>query len=175
MSYGEGEQRSESDDENRTSDVAVLQSGREEARIVLDHQLQMLDDMHTKAVRTIRITVLVLGLVLSATAFPEARGFRNAFTLSGVGTLSVAILSGLVVYSAPDPKVGVGPLYLSDIRTGEYGEAEWLDALIAGYEEWITDMQDLNRSNARLLGYTRGLLGLGVGLLLVGLFVGIVG
>lgn len=175
MAGDESERRIESDEGERTSDVEVLRSGREEARIVLDHQLQMLDDMHTKAVRTVRITVLVLGLALSATAFPDATKFSNWFTLIGVGTLAVAILSGLVVYTAPDPKVGVGPLYLSELRTSGYDESEWFGALIEGYEEWIVDMEELNRSNARLLGYTQGLLGLGVVLLLAGFLVGIAG
>lgn len=156
------------------SHVEVLRSGREEARIVLDHQIQLLDGLQTKAVRTVRVTGLVFGLVLSAGTLPGASRFVNEFTLAGAGTLALTLLSGLVTYSASDPEVGVGPQQLADARTGEYDEAEWFDALVTGYEDWIMEMKELNDGNARMLTYTQVLLGIGVFLLTIGTLVEIV-
>ncbi|WP_135823540.1 hypothetical protein [Halorussus ruber] len=171
MADGEPACRDVADDESRKSDVAVLRSGREEARVVLNHQLDALSDLHTKAVRTVRITGVVLGLVLSAATLPGARRFANGFTLAGVGALAVTLLTGLVAYSASDPKVGIGPQYLSNIRTGNYGEEEWFDALVSGYENWIEEMEELNDGNARMLTVTQLCLGVAVMLLATGVLV----
>lgn len=104
-------------DYSQSEDVEVLRSSREEARTVLDHQIQLLSEIHAKALRTIRITVLVLGVILSSTAFPETRQFVNWLTVAGVTSLVFAILSGLVAYTASNPNFGTSPDYLFDVRT----------------------------------------------------------
>ncbi|USZ66831.1 hypothetical protein NGM10_08810 [Halorussus salilacus] len=154
--------------EEREGDVEVLQSGREEARIVLDHQLRFLSEIHTKALRTVRITILVFGLVLSATAFPRSEQYLNAFTVAGVGSLAMSILFGLVTYSVSNSQLGVGPNYLLDARTMSYRESEWLDLLLSGYSEWIADMERLNDSTIVALTTTQLFLGVGIVLLVVG-------
>lgn len=160
----------EKDSEEESEDVAVLQTGREEARTVLDHQIRLLSEMHTKALRTVRITVLVLGVILSSTAFPGTRQFVNWLTIGGVASLVVAIVSGLVAYTASDPSFGTSPEYLSDVRTNDYDETAWLGTLLEGYEDWIRSMEELNDGNARLLTYTQVFLGLGVLLVATGIF-----
>lgn len=170
MADGETARR-DRDDENRQSDVEVLRSRCKEARVVLNHQLEALSDLHGKAIRTVRITGVVFGLVLSAATLPGARRFANGFIFAGIGALAVTLLVGLVAYSASDPKVGIGPRYLSGIRTGNYSEVEWFDALVGGYENWIVEMEELNDGNARMLTFTQVLLGIAVVLLAVGVSV----
>jgi hypothetical protein len=169
MAGGETERLDEATERKVNSDVDVLRSGREEARVVLDHQLQLLSEIHTKAMRTVRITILVLSVVLSAAAFSEARRFVNWSTVAGVGCLAGAILTGLVTYSASDPDFGAGPDYLLSARTSTYDKTDWLELLIEGYEDWIHDMEELNDGNARMLTYTQMFLGIGVVLIAVGI------
>lgn len=168
MAGSENERRG-GGNENERSDVDVLRSGREEARVVLDYQLQLLSEMHTKAMKTVRVTVLVLGVVLSATTFPEARRFINWFTVAGVGCLAGSFLLGLVTYSASDPDFGVGPDYLFDVGTSTYDSRDWLRLLLQGYENWIQAMEELNDGNARMLTYTQLFLGIGVALIAAGI------
>jgi len=106
---GDGNERRDEDDERTVeSDVEVLRSGREEARVVLDHQLQLLSETHTKALRTVRITGVVFGLILSTATFLNVSRFVNILTIGGVGCLVLAILSGLVTYNTSSPEFGVG-------------------------------------------------------------------
>lgn len=172
MADSESERRGRNPDE-REGDVEVLRSGREEARVVLDHQLQFLSEMHTKALRTVRITILVFGLVLSATAFPRSEQYLNPFTVAGIGSLASSILFGLVTYSVSNSQLGVGPNYLLDARTMSYRESEWLDLLLSGYSEWIEDMERLNDSTIVALTTTQIFLGIGVVFLVLGFISGL--
>jgi hypothetical protein len=133
----------------------------------------MLSEMHTKALRMVRITVLVFGLVLSASTLPETARYVNRFTVAGIGSLALSILLGLVTYSISNAELGVGPNYLLDAQTMSYEEAEWLDVLLGGYREWIADMERLNRSNTLALTVTQTVLGIGVVLLTVGFSAGL--
>lgn len=154
------------------SDVEVLRSGREEAQVVLDHQLQLLAETHKKAMWTVRITGIVFGLVLSSATLPNASQFTNGFTISGLGCLVLAFLFGVVTYSASDPEFGVGPEYLLDARAESYTESEWFDVLLNGYRNWIERMKRLNANNSKLLTVTQLFLGFGIVLLVTGIAVG---
>lgn len=173
MAGGETERRDEAVEENVNSDVEVLRSGREEARVVLDHQLQLLSETHAKAIRTVRITGIVFGLVLSTATLLNATQFVNGFTIGGIGSLVLAILFGLITYSASRPEFGVGEEYLLDARGESYSESEWFDVLLDGYREWIDYMEDLNDRNLKLLTYTQSFLGLGIVLLTAGVTIAV--
>lgn len=174
MADDDSARQSEPDGEAVASDVEVLRSGREEARVVLDSQLQVLTELQTKAMKTVRTTVLVLGLVLSATTLPGAKRFVNWLVVSGVGSLVVGIILGLGTCSGSNPEVGIGTPYLRTVRRTSYDESKWLDVLLGGYESWIEGMEDLNETNARLLVYTQMFVGIGVVLLAIGFVVGVV-
>ena len=62
---------SESVGDGETSDVDVLRSACSESRAVLDEQLQKLADIGDKAIWTVRSSVLVLGLVVSAASLGD--------------------------------------------------------------------------------------------------------
>lgn len=166
-----GKSSGHADDEKAASEIEVLRSGRDEARVVLNHQLQLLSETHTKAIRTVRITGIVSGLVLSTATFLEASQFVNIFTIGGIGCLVLAILSGLVTYSTSGPEFGVGTRYLLDARTESYDEPEWFNVLLDGYRQWIGEMEQLNATNSRLLAATQLFLGFGVLLLTAGVTV----
>ena len=168
MAGGEIERREEAVEESESSDVEVLRSGREEARVVLDHQLQLLSEMHTEAFRTVRLTVLVPGLLVSVTTLPDADRFVNLFTIVGGSCLLLAILFGLGAYSVSNPTIGIGTGYLRDVREVPYCESEWLNLLLRGYQRWIETVERSNRCNMLALVVTRLFLGGGIVLIAVG-------
>lgn len=137
------------------TDVETLRTTREEARLVLDHQLRVLDEIDRKSTRTVRITFLVLGAVFSVATLTNISPFVNSFSAFGVVSLIVSTLTGLATYTASNPSAGPGPRYLRDATETPYEEDEWLVVLLAGYHEWILDVDELNASNARLLAVTR--------------------
>lgn len=131
--------------------VETLRSARDEARTTLNHQLSALDDIDDRAMRTVRIALVVVGLLISATTLDGVRRFVNAVTVSGAVALVVCILTGLSTYSATDPEAGTDPDYLVETLDAPFSEKEWLSTLVAGYAEWIEDARALNETNAQLL------------------------
>lgn len=121
-------------------DKETLEKTCEEARTALDHQIDLLRDMDDKAMRSVRITLLTLGIFLSASAFPGSLRFFNLITISGVGSLVISILFGLITYSASEPSFGIGKSYAEEIRTTAYTEEEgWKCSLRGtrnGVERW---------------------------------------
>ena len=152
----------------RGTAAEILRTTRDEARTVLNHQIDTLNDIDDKAMRTVRITLVVVSVLFSATTLHGAGQFVNVLTGAGTACLVASILVGLVTYSSSGPESGIGPTYLTDARAGSYSEREWLVVLLAGYAEWIEDMERLNQANARLLSLTQGCTGLGVLLLALG-------
>ena len=148
--------------------IETLRTSQIEARSVLDQQLSTLSDIDEKALRTVRIALLLLGIVLSATAFPDRAVFVIWLTIPGIVSISVSILFGLLTYTSPDPTVGPSTDFFEDVRVEPYSEAEWRTLLISGYVEWIGDVEELNSSNARTLIFSQLSLGIGVAFLTTG-------
>lgn len=113
---------------------------REEARYVIDEQLQTLRDTDRKAQATARITALVLGLVVSGISFAEDPTILTGpWMVAGVafwvGSLAVAVLT----YSIDRPSYGVGPGYFDATLAGLSTKEELEDDLLARYADWIDD------------------------------------
>jgi hypothetical protein len=148
--------------------VETLRITQAEAREVLSQQVETLSDIDGKAMRTVRIALIVFGIVVSATTFPKGIAFLNWITVCGILSLTLSIVCGIVTYEASNPAVGIGPEYLEEARTIPYTEAEWRALLIAGYEEWVTDIERQIKSNARTLLLAQLFLGIGVVLFTIG-------
>ena len=148
--------------------IETLRSAHSEACEVLAQQVETLSDIDDKALRTVRIALIVFGIGLSATAFPNGTAFLNWITVGGMVSLTLSVLFGIVTYGASNPPVGVGPEYLDEARTTPYTEAEWRDLLVSGYDEWITDVERQIQSNARTLLLAQLFLGCSVVLLATG-------
>lgn len=143
-------------------EIETLRITREESRTALDHQLQKLTDIDDKAMRTVRITLVTLGILASATALEVGPDYVNHFTVGGIIALVMSILFGLLTYSASVPKMGIGRGYYEDILQEDYTEEEWLEVLIAGYDEWQTETAATVEDSVRLLNWTELFLAIGV-------------
>lgn len=80
--------------------VETLRVTQAEAREVLAHQLETLSDIDDKAMRTVRIALVVFGIVLSASTFPNGTAFVNWVTVGGAVSLILSILCGIGTYGA---------------------------------------------------------------------------
>lgn len=144
------------------TDVETLRTTREEARLVLDHQLQVLNEIDRKAIRTVQVVLVLLGLVGTTATVVEVRHLLNPLSLGGLLSLVGALVLGLLTYTASNPETGVGSRYLQDSLEEAYEELEWLAVLLKGYGEWLDRMERINARNARLLTWTQTLTVLGV-------------
>lgn len=157
-----------------TPDVEALRATREEARQVVDHQIAYLNDIDDRAMRTVRIGVVVLAAFASAVKLGDDAVVSDPASVAGVVTavgavlLTGAIVSGVLTYSVSDPDFGIGAADVREARRVDGAEAAWLRVLLRGYEEWIAENNRVNRRDATYLWWSQFLLAGGVALLSTG-------
>lgn len=133
------------DDEQ--ANVAVLRSACIESRTVLDDQLGEFSDIGDKALWTVRTSMIVLGVVVSAASLGDARTLRQlhpeiqVLGVAGVVLLIAASVYGLGTYFGADRIRGISPEYRRRAREGQLSEHDWRRALLHGYDEWIAEME----------------------------------
>lgn len=114
-----------------------------EAREVVDSQIGVLSDLDDKAMWTLRMSVLVFGLLLTALSLAvraevgDLERFVNLFTVLGVGALLNGMLFSVVAYTHTEFKPGpsgrdVRNLLEQDLEVGRYRES-----VLRSYEHWI--------------------------------------
>lgn len=157
--------------ESETSDIEALRLTREESRIVLDHQIALQKDLDDKALRTVRLALVLIALVVSVAQLMEPSQVTppEMGTLLSVGAgvlgLSIAVFVGLGVYVETDVPFGVGPGHRREVTTQAYSEMGWLVVLLAEYDEWTDDARAANGVNALWLGRAQASMAIGVGYL----------
>lgn len=155
-----------SNDRSYPRRVESLRKMHNEARDVLDHQIRIVDDVNDKATRTVRITSLLLGVVVSGGSLVgDPAQFINQGTKWGSLSLVLSIVLGTFTYSVSSPELGPGPRDIERVRESVYREDEWLVVTLASYEDWIAQTDWIGRYNGAFL--TLAQLSLGVGLLLL--------
>lgn len=151
-------------------DPETLQVQREEAKDVLQQQNEKLRDIDDKALRTVRITVLLIGVLLSTLQFfGGSTSSVNAFTVFGSWSLVFSVVSGVFTYSVSGPYFGPGSQYVDRVLDRTPSKADWEETLLRGYADWMDSMRELNDTNAKLLLLTQALLVTGVVLVTYGL------
>lgn len=143
-----------------TSDIEALRVTREESRIALEHQIAMQKDLDEKALRTVRLSLVLLALIVSVAPLmdPDRVTSLDIETLlsvaAGVLALSITVFIGLGVYVETDVPVGIGPGHRR-VQTQAYTEREWLDVLLDEYDDWTDDATASNDLNALWLSRAR--------------------
>lgn len=135
-------------------DKEALQTVRRESREVLTERIRLLRDLDDKAMRTVRTSVLFIGLVISAIQVSDG-SFSSVSTSSpsfqigvgGVTFLLISIILGVYTYSASEPDFGVSDGHRSDVVEGEFSEKEWLLFQLGEYNEWIRNMREMTEKN----------------------------
>lgn len=146
----------------------AYQTQIEEARCVLDHQIAKVRDIDDKALRTVRIAVLFLGLVFSVTQLDSSSSFVNELTILGGSVLVVSIGFGVLTYTVSEPDLGPGPSYVDELLDSDPDPEEWDATLLAGYGDWMEDTHEVNEENAFWLLCTQASLVIGVTLIGIG-------
>lgn len=143
------------------SDIEALRVAREESRAVLDHQLALLNDLDDKAMRTVRTAVILLGILVSAAgiAGPDTIATlprtSTLFFGAGIGGLFGTIFAGIGTYTTSDMEFGIGPVHRDEVVSWEYSEREYLGLVLAGYDEWTSEMRAVTADNANFVFRTQ--------------------
>lgn len=156
--------------ENQEIEIETARGIHEEARTVLDHQTQLLNDIDDKAARTVRITILLVGAILGVATFGEQGeiSFTNPYILWGSVYLISSIALGMKTYNVSDPYLGPNPRDMDDLMKEETEKEMLLFLVKEGYRDWIYRMDFLNRENGLYLDLTQVSLILGIIILMMG-------
>jgi hypothetical protein len=130
-----------------------------ELRDVLDTQQSLMDDIDDKALRTVRITALLLGVVVPAAGL-AAVTFQPLLAAVGVLALVLSAITGVLTYGESDLVVGPSGEYAVSLATGE-GEGWELDFLVE-LASWTESNAADIANNGRLLFYTQALFVVGI-------------
>lgn len=134
-------------EERNAGDVEVLRSACAESRAVLDDQLDELSAIGDTALWTVRTSMIVLGIVVSAASLGDTNAL-SAFHWSvrgvagfGVLALLTASLYGLGLYVVMDRIRGVGTEYRRRAVADGLDERAWRLVLLEGYDDWVATME----------------------------------
>jgi len=167
-------EENEMNESSREHDLEALRTTHQEARIVLDHQIQTFNDVDNKAAKTSQLVGVLLGLLFTAGSFlTQATGFDvspylNTFT--GIGTVSLVIsfIFALLTYSTNKIETGVGPSDINRLIDKRYSEKGWLILLLRSEAVWMQENEKSMNRNAVLLTISHLFLILAVVLLVIG-------
>lgn len=150
---------------NDPSDIEIARTAHSEARTVLDHQINTLNDIDDKALSTVRITIVLTGAIIGVASFGggDDIALNNPYIIWGSVNLILSILIGIITYSVTEPYTGTSPNDLETLLNNTEDELDMLSFLVKeGYKEWIEEAANLNSTNAKILELTQFALATGL-------------
>ncbi|MFB6141575.1 MAG: hypothetical protein ABEJ26_14205 [Halosimplex sp.] len=158
------------------SEADALNVARADARRSLDQTIRTIRDIDETAMSTLRIDLVIIGLVLTAvTSVPATLRLGNLVSVFGFVSLLASALLALVTNVGSSYPTGVSADYLREFRASSWTEREWNEWMIREYESWLADASQMADGDARALFYTQLTLASGIVLLIVGILLGVTG
>lgn len=122
----------------------------EEGRRVLEAQKSDINDLDDKALRTVRITALLLGVGAAGARALSPRAIHSGVGLLSLGSFSLSLVFGVRVYSQSTEVIGPSADYLGRLRRDSVS-ADWEQDLLVQFHGWIDENQTIVERNAYLL------------------------
>lgn len=131
-----------------------LEDGVAEARKTLNTQIDNLNDLDTKAVRILRVNVLLIGILLSALTFSAKtdtvsfEGFLNIYLGAGIFLLLSSTATAGLTYTASDFRVEMSKPNLQTMLDQDLTSHELHLVLTKSYAKWINGNQSTEILNS---------------------------
>lgn len=145
-------------DERSEYDVESLRVTRAEAREALNHQIDALNDIDDKAAHTLRLNVLLFGIVLtlasvmaSSDSTPAIGRMVNGLVVAGAVASAVSMLTSIWAYTSRTYRPGTGPSDVRGFLSHNPPEGELLAVLLDNYAAWMERNSRLNRRDGFIL------------------------
>lgn len=122
----------------------------EEGRHVLEAQKSDIDDMDDKALRTVRVTALLLGVGATGVRVIGIPSIDGTIAGSSLASFLLSLLFGVTVYNESNELIGPKADYLGRLRRNDLS-APWEQDLLVQFEGWIADNQTIVERNGYLL------------------------
>lgn len=166
---GESEKSGESVDldrlrvaEHPRTKIEALERNLDRAESVLEEQLRVLADTDDKAVRTVRVEVILLGAIASATQITRQTVPINIWMKVSGALVIGSIVAGIFTYSTSNPDFGPGPKYVYPNFENGDGRSEIYARLLKGYAKAIAHNRAEVNDSGRYLFVTQILLVAGI-------------
>lgn len=133
-----------------------------EPRSVIESQRDVISDIDDKAIRTVRLNALIVGIVVAAAQLAGASLFHFPILTGGTVSLFLSLGAGLITYSESDLYLGPNRTYIEQISANEFNGGSWETDLLLRMGDWIEATRRDIEWNGRLLFLTQTLLFLGL-------------
>ena len=134
----------------------------EQGNRVLEAQKDDINDIDDKALRTVRITALIIGVAVTGLQAAKTLTVNDTTAAIGLGSLFLSLTFGVLTYSESAEIVGPTADYLNRMRDGRRG-TDWEMDLLIQLPGWISRNQEKVERNARLFTFCQLTLLIGVG------------
>lgn len=156
-----------------SSRAKSLEVALSEAHRTFDRYVDRLEESDEKAMRSVRTSVLLSGLVASAIGLGGPESVSNfglatvIATATGVISLVTSMVVGIGTYATGDYPCGVDDVHAEVSGADELDHEEWLETLLASYDHWIGKLDAESSRSDVYLDVVHHALGLSVILLLL--------
>ncbi|WP_210424938.1 hypothetical protein [Halorussus halobius] len=133
-----------------------------EARAVIDAQNATMTDIDDKAMRTVRLNAVLLGLLVTGLQLAPDM-FHDAMLMAGFGLLVGSTVFGVITYNESNLYVGPQGDYIEDLAEDDFSDSPWEEDLLKTMAGMIAENYDDIRRNSRWLTATQATLVLGIG------------
>lgn len=134
----------------------------EECKQVMNAQKRDIDDLDDKALRTVRITAILLTVGASGVEVIGLDSINRTTATISVASFFLSLIFGVMVYNESDELVGPKASYLKKLRTNDTTE-QWDDDYLYQLEHWVDSNQEIVEFNGYLLMSCQIFFILGVG------------
>lgn len=133
-----------------------------EARAVIDAQNSTMTDIDNKAMRTVRVNAVLLGLLVTGVQFaPDV--FHDVTLEVAFGFLISSTVFGVITYNESNLYVGPQGKYIEDLAGDDFSNPPWEQDLLETMAGMIAENYDDIRRNSHWLTATQAALVLGIG------------
>lgn len=121
----------------------------EEGRHVLEAQKSDIDDIDDKALRTVRITAVLLGVGATGVRVIGTERINESVAVLSLASFILSLIFGVFVYNESNEVIGPKASYLGKLRENDMS-APWETDLLVQFEGWIRDNQTIVEFNGYL-------------------------
>jgi len=133
-----------------------------EARAVINAQNTTMTDIDDKAMRTVRLNAVLLGLLVTGLQFAPNL-FHNTALQAAFILLIGSTVSGVITYNESNLYVGPRGEYIEDLAGEDFSNPPWEEDLLVTMAGMVAENYDDIRRNSHWLTATQVMLVTGIG------------
>ncbi|WP_396610496.1 hypothetical protein ACH9L7_09585 [Haloferax sp. S1W] len=151
------------DTTNRThrSSWYVRNTLREESRETIRQQVEWVNGIDSKAMKTLRFNVIILGAAVPALSFllnqeiiTDPADITHSFVAAGISFFVLSSALAAVTYTSSSIEVGLGANSVRAVHQEDYATHEFHDTLMNSYSKWIEANRETIQLNSNLISLT---------------------